>query len=43
LDEKVAKLHLKALGIELESITDDQAEYISINKKGPYKPNYYRY
>ena len=43
LDEKVAKLHLKALGIELESITDDQAEYISINKKGPYKPDYYRY
>ena len=43
LDEKVAKLHLKDLGIELESITDDQAEYISINKKGPYKPDYYRY
>ena len=43
LDEKVAKLHLKALGIELESITDDQAEYISINKKGTYKPDYYRY
>ena len=43
LDEKVARLHLEALGIELESITDDQAEYISINKKGPYKPDYYRY
>ena len=43
LDEKVAKLHLKALGVELESITDEQAKYIGINKKGPFKPDYYRY
>ena len=43
LDEKVAKLHLKALGVELESITDEQAKYIGINKRGPFKPDYYRY
>ena len=43
LDEKVAKLHLKALGVELESITDEQAKYIGVNKRGPFKPDYYRY
>lgn len=43
LDEKVAKLHLKHLGVELENLSDDQAKYIGVNKKGPYKPNYYRY
>ena len=43
LDEKVAKLHLKALGVKLESITDEQAKYIGVNKRGPFKPDYYRY
>jgi adenosylhomocysteinase len=43
LDEKVARLHLEKLGVELESLTDEQANYIGVKKDGPYKPNYYRY
>ncbi len=43
LDEKVAMLHLKKLGVELEELTDSQAEYIGVEKNGPYKPEYYRY
>ena len=43
LDEKVAKLHLKHLGVELEDLTVDQAKYIGVNKSGPFKPDYYRY
>jgi adenosylhomocysteinase len=43
LDEKVAKLHLEKLGVELEELTDDQAEYIGVKVKGPFKPDYYRY
>ena len=43
LDEKVAKLHLKHLGVELENLTVDQAKYIGVDKSGPYKPDYYRY
>ena len=43
LDEKVAKLHLNKLGVELEELSDDQADYIGVNKLGPYKPEYYRY
>ena len=43
LDEKVAKLHLKHLGVELEELSEDQAQYIGVKKTGPYKPNYYRY
>ena len=43
LDEKVAKLHLKHLGVELENLTVDQAKYIGVEKSGPYKPDYYRY
>ena len=43
LDEKVAHLHLKHLGVELEDLSVDQAEYIGVNKSGPYKPDYYRY
>ena len=43
LDEKVAKLHLDKIGVELTELTDDQAKYIGINKKGPFKPDYYRY
>ena len=43
LDEKVAKLHLKRLGVELEELNKDQAEYIGVKVEGPYKPEYYRY
>ena len=43
LDEKVARLHLKKIGVELEELTDEQAEYIDVPKDGPYKPEHYRY
>ena len=43
LDEKVAMLHLEKLGVELDELTDDQAEYIGVKVKGPFKPDYYRY
>jgi adenosylhomocysteinase len=43
LDEKVAALHLKKLGVELETLTDEQAKYIGVDVKGPFKPEYYRY
>ena len=43
LDEKVARLHLDALGVHLTELTDDQAEYLGIPKNGPYKPDHYRY
>ncbi|MEN9845968.1 MAG: hypothetical protein RIS36_1115 [Pseudomonadota bacterium] len=43
LDEKVARLHLKKLGVELTELTDQQAKYLSIKKEGPYKPEHYRY
>ena len=43
LDEKVAQLHLGKLGVELDVLTPDQAQYIGVNNKGPFKPNYYRY
>jgi adenosylhomocysteinase len=43
LDEKVARLHLDKIGVELESLTPEQAKYIDVPIKGPYKPDYYRY
>ncbi|MGW6537971.1 adenosylhomocysteinase [Streptomyces sp. NPDC055011] len=43
LDEKVARLHLDALGIRLTVLTDDQAAYIGVPVDGPYKPDHYRY
>ncbi|MBK6730297.1 MAG: adenosylhomocysteinase [Bacteroidetes bacterium] len=43
LDEKVARLHLDKLSVQLEVLTDKQANYIGIDKNGPYKPDYYRY
>ncbi len=43
LDEKVARLHLKKIGVELEELTDEQAEYIGVPKEGPYKADQYRY
>lgn len=43
LDEKVAALHLEKIGVELEELSQEQADYIGVNKKGPFKPEYYRY
>ena len=43
LDEKVAQLHLSRLGAELTELKEDQAEYIGVTVKGPFKPEYYRY
>jgi adenosylhomocysteinase len=43
LDEKVAALHLEKIGVELDSLTKDQAEYIGVEVEGPFKPEYYRY
>jgi adenosylhomocysteinase len=43
LDEQVARLHLAKIGVELEELTDQQADYIGVEKKGPFKPDYYRY
>lgn len=43
LDEKVARLHVEKLGAKLTVLTKDQAEYISVDVKGPYKPDDYRY
>ena len=43
LDEKVAMLHLKKIGVELETLSPDQAKYIGVEVEGPYKPEYYRY
>lgn len=43
LDEKVAKLHLAKIGVELETLSNDQAEYIGVTIEGPYKPEHYRY
>jgi adenosylhomocysteinase len=43
LDEEVAWLHLSKLGVKLTKLTEEQATYIGINVKGPYKPEYYRY
>ena len=43
LDEKVAKLHLNKIGVELTELRKDQADYIGVEQKGPFKPEYYRY
>jgi adenosylhomocysteinase len=43
LDEKVARLHLNALGVRLTELTKTQADYLGINIEGPYKPDHYRY
>jgi adenosylhomocysteinase len=43
LDEKVAMLHLEKLGVELETLRQDQADYIGVEVQGPFKPEYYRY
>jgi adenosylhomocysteinase len=43
LDEKVARLHLEKIGVELETLREDQAKYIGVKVEGPFKPDYYRY
>ena len=43
LDEKVAKLHLAKIGVELTELRKDQASYIGVKPEGPFKPEYYRY
>ena len=43
LDEKVARLHLDALGVRLTELTKGQAEYLGVDIAGPYKPEHYRY
>ena len=43
LDEKVAYIHLEKLGVKLTELSDDQADYLSLNKEGPFKPDHYRY
>lgn len=43
LDEQVARFHLAKIGVELEELSERQAEYIGVEKEGPFKPDYYRY
>ena len=43
LDEKVARLHLKKIGVNLTVLSEDQANYIGVTTEGPYKPEHYRY
>jgi adenosylhomocysteinase len=43
LDEKVARLHLKKLGVNLTQLSDEQSAYIGVSKEGPFKPEHYRY
>ena len=43
LDEKVAQLHLAKIGVELDELSKEQADYIGVEVNGPYKPEYYRY
>ncbi|KAI6647570.1 hypothetical protein LOD99_8747 [Oopsacas minuta] len=43
LDEEVARLHLAHLGVQLTTLTDEQAKYLGVPKGGPYKPDFYRY
>jgi len=43
LDEKVARLHLERIGANITELSDEQAEYIGVDKQGPYKAKHYRY
>jgi adenosylhomocysteinase len=43
LDEKVARLHLGKIGAHLTELTDAQAQYLGLQKQGPFKPEHYRY
>jgi len=43
LDEKVARLHLDRIGVNLTELSDEQADYIGVSSEGPFKPEHYRY
>jgi adenosylhomocysteinase len=43
LDEKVARSHLSQLGVQLTTLTEEQAKYLGLPVEGPYKPEHYRY
>jgi len=43
LDEKVARLHLAKIGVQLTQLTEEQADYIGVDINGPFKPEHYRY
>ena len=43
LDEEVARLHLEKIGVELTTLSQEQADYIGVPVNGPYKPDHYRY
>ena len=43
LDEKVARLHLAKIGVQLDELSDTQSAYLGIDKTGPFKPEHYRY
>ncbi|MEX2600377.1 MAG: adenosylhomocysteinase [Balneolaceae bacterium] len=43
LDEKVARLHLEKIGVEIDELSEEQAEYLGLPKEGPFKPDHYRY
>jgi adenosylhomocysteinase len=43
LDEKVARLHLAKIGVQLTTLTQEQADYIGVDVEGPFKPEHYRY
>jgi adenosylhomocysteinase len=43
LDEKVARLHLKKIGVKLTELSPEQASYIGVTQEGPYKSDHYRY
>jgi len=43
LDEKVASFHLAKIGVELDELSQEQADYIGVPQEGPFKPEYYRY
>jgi adenosylhomocysteinase len=43
LDEKVAALHLEKVGVEIDTLTEEQASYIGVKSSGPFKPEWYRY
>ena len=43
LDEKVASLHLSKIGVKLQQMSDEQADYLGVPKTGPFKPDTYRY
>jgi adenosylhomocysteinase len=43
LDEKVARLHLEKIGVQLTALRQEQADYIGVAVQGPYKPEHYRY